>query len=150
MLRFLFMASMRPAHQAREVTAEIGAVPIVGGASMRPAHQAREVSVDLADFQHPPPASMRPAHQAREVMEKIIARWANRDGFNEARASSAGSNWDRSSAPGPRSSFNEARASSAGSKFAVIQGNVDILVASMRPAHQAREVSECRDIVYTY
>ena len=60
-------ASMRPAHQAREVV-QSG----VGGAgalvaSMRPAHQAREVRRRPALPGIFELASMRPAHQAREV-----------------------------------------------------------------------------------
>ena len=61
-------------------------------------------------------ASMRPAHQAREVSGNAFDGVAMGNSFNEARASSAGSNWRRPEAHRHSGRFNEARASSAGSK----------------------------------
>ena len=83
---------MRPAHQAREVTVKIFDGCLFRGASMRPAHQAREV-IDIEDHSAAyPGASMRPAHQAREVTVDGEGLADAAAGFNEARASSAGSN----------------------------------------------------------
>ena len=59
---------------------------------------------------------MRPAHQAREVRRSRFGVNRCLEGFNEARASSAGSNWPIAENQVRRRRFNEARASSAGSK----------------------------------
>ena len=109
------LASMRPAHQAREVGISGGGTVGVGEASMRPAHQAREVFGQHHRLGDCRAASMRPAHQAREVLRlsdmmkieseasmrpahqarEVPSDWADRHGkgacFNEARASSTGS-----------------------------------------------------------
>ena len=82
---------------------------------------------------------MRPAHQAREVPGASNRLTASRSCFNEARASSAGSNAQVGGAASPGAGFNEARASSAGSRPSMVAGQRRA-VASMRPAHQAREV----------
>ena len=106
---------MRPAHQAREVTFPRCADGAAGDASMRPAHQAREVKLEALLLILGADASMRPAHQAREVSASSSMDSRSGIGFNEARASSAGSKrrGDRTTAAPP--CFNEARASSAGS-----------------------------------
>ena len=157
------VASMRPAHQAREVSPRTPAHPPPSSASMRPAHQAREVGVNRApamlmvsrfnearassagsmNFGEKTSiesvASMRPAHQAREVQEKPSDCSHAKDSFNEARASSAGSMGKKLLDPVATPSFNEARASSAGSTETAPQKSATH-AASMRPAHQAREV----------
>ena len=84
-------------------------------------------------------ASMRPAHQAREVTSVHTPENGSTGGFNEARASSAGSNAPEPARFNPLTRFNEARASSAGSIGIRMRQNC-IRAASMRPAHQAREV----------
>ena len=67
---------------------------------MRPAHQAREVKERRVPQPASGAASMRPAHQAREVRSSAGRRGRPRPRFNEARASSAGSNdWGGSSTP---------------------------------------------------
>ena len=85
---------------------------------------------------------MRPAHQAREVQQAAFLRPLALRRFNEARASSTGSNvvlhWIISCVSG----FNEARASSTGSN-ASEEHREPATQASMRPAHQAREVILC-------
>ena len=83
---------------------------------MRPAHQAREVRLTPRIGLKSSPASMRPAHQAREVKRTDARGRVCGRSFNEARASSAGSNGVRRFPRPPAS------------------------IASMRPAHQAREV----------
>ena len=61
------LASMRPAHYAREVV-EADVLRLAGrAASMRPAHYAREVDGQGQEFGGVVAASMRPAHYAREV-----------------------------------------------------------------------------------
>ena len=115
-------------------------------ASMRPAHQAREVTPAPAARDRPRRFNEARASSAGSTAGPSPCRRPRR-GFNEARASSAGSTgWTRPDAR-PSDCFNEARASSAGSMYAPGQGNFGP-AASMRPAHQAREVSEgaiCRD-----
>ena len=106
---------------------------------MRPAHQAREVPTQGRWFRGRRLASMRPAHQAREVIFPRIGRSVGRFCFNEARASSTGSMSATSRACAGRTGFNEARASSTGSSGGW-RGACLLRHASMRPAHQAREV----------
>ena len=109
------LASMRPAHYAREVARGADERTLAGQASMRPAHYAREVVEVVLQPSAETNASMRPAHYAREVAGGW-RRCLRRSGrFNEARALCAGS-------------FRRpADALAAG-------------LASMRPAHYAREV----------
>ena len=112
---------MRPAHQAREVSRDLlylGAAEL--DASMRPAHQAREVTALSRDhLQRLVFASMRPAHQAREVKKWSCSPGLGLPGFNEARASSAGSKPACLQPLPQRPGFNEARASSAGSNRSI-------------------------------
>ena len=107
-------------------------------ASMRPAHCAREVGDAEILKMEPPIASMRPAHCAREVTPAaapacsavgcfnearalcagslvITPPSARTSGFNEARALCAGSSSWRPASGRRTSSFNEARALCAGS-----------------------------------
>ena len=83
---------------------------------------------------------MRPAHQAREVSGSYRSSRAAPCCFNEARASSAGSNATLRKPRRLHNSFNEARASSAGSNDGQAESYHTERIASMRPAHQAREV----------
>ena len=85
------IASMRPAHYAREVKEQREASIRALNASMRPAHYAREVGGAARGPRIGVPASMRPAHYAREVPPPPATPPSRRPGFNEARALCAGS-----------------------------------------------------------
>ena len=60
-------------------------------ASMRPAHYAREVSYEIDSGKSEGDASMRPAHYAREVRPSVQRAINAGNRFNEARALCAGS-----------------------------------------------------------
>ena len=85
------LASMRPAHYAREVPQRVDVRQRSVEASMRPAHYAREVLDSLTAAYIPCGASMRPAHYAREVSKPRRRPGGGRRSFNEARALCAGS-----------------------------------------------------------
>ena len=157
-------ASMRPAHQAREVSQ-------LHRRSCQPAGRFNEARASSAGSKrrlmamrrcrrrfnearassagskirrnpcksHAASASMRPAHQAREVTGISASLSRTRAGFNEARASSAGSKRIGDGTRFCNWCFNEARASSAGSNSEA-EIDASIAASSMRPAHQAREV----------
>ena len=72
-----------------------------------------------------------------------IGRTAAPTSFNEARALCAGSDIDSHRVDVRQVSFNEARALCAGSRPSAHLFSI-ALIASMRPAHYAREV--CRNI----
>ena len=108
-------------------------------ASMRPAHYAREVIRVQQRFEFMRVASMRPAHYAREVDLMTGNQPAELESFNEARALCAGSQHGSILISGMNIGFNEARALCAGSPPANIRGACGWM-ASMRPAHYAREV----------
>ena len=67
------MASMRPAHCAREVASRADLIRVALFASMRPAHCAREVQAPVVRVADVSEASMRPAHCAREVLPSPCA-----------------------------------------------------------------------------
>ena len=85
------VASMRPAHYAREVMLRLARYLAKYLASMRPAHYAREVRRRMLKPNIAPVASMRPAHYAREVVTRNCTNSVLANRFNEARALCAGS-----------------------------------------------------------
>ena len=86
-----------------------------GLASMRPAHCAREVDAPAMINLLERIASMRPAHCAREVTGSTFRTGTSTTCFNEARALCAGSSTWSSRLPQASTRFNEARALCAGS-----------------------------------
>ena len=109
------------------------------GASMRPAHYAREVPANIRGACGWMEASMRPAHYAREVHTAGGGPSPQKSCFNEARALCAGS------LPPANTRMHGDLASMRPAHYAreVIVGTKEPLhdqLASMRPAHYAREV----------
>ena len=140
------VASMRPAHSAREILLASGPSASATVASMRPAHSAREIQRDRAVVFPHDRASMRPAHSAREIYRSFGVPRAGRLRFNEARAFSAGNQFNRYMRWEPLRGFNEARAFSAGNRPTSQASRCRTTCASMRPAHSAREIRAVADM----
>ena len=132
-------ASMRPAHSAREIVSTPESEEACLLASMRPAHSAREIVPVDPIFPFEPFASMRPAHSAREIDDFVRRLNDEPNGFNEARAFSAGNLRMRFW----RSAFRKASMRPAHSAREIAQAGAARILpefASMRPAHSAREI----------
>ena len=108
-------ASMRPAHCAREVGADLAGQPDRRQASMRPAHCAREVAGGIRGQAVDPTASMRPAHCAREVVRGGRLRGGHRVASMRPAHCAREVAPRQGAAPTGRLGFNEARALCAGS-----------------------------------
>ena len=134
-----YVASMRPAHSARE----IGHRPRARRLHRRRFNEARAFSAGNRPASQGVDAPTPRFNEARAFSAGNHAeracgwRWPRR--FNEARAFSAGNRGNCPILAWYTTSFNEARAFSAGNPCCAAAG-LARRVASMRPAHSAREI----------